>query len=291
MDDCAVLQPAAGLKLHAGVLSTDEQSVLLALVVDDWLAAGRAGRLHGKAYQNPPGEWTENGQGRECLLFGVRVKCNKVDNAAVEPLPPALHQVLDKLESRGVFTREQRPDTCCVNVYEVGSWLPPHVDSDKFARPFCTLSLLSEQEVVFGPTIDGSDGVWDACCRLTLPTGSVLSVDGVAANAWKHALPRASARRVSLTFRRLSDEARAHLQRLREDYLVSSTERQERRRRAKQERGRVPLDRAPPAARAAARDRAALAASGVSMEDGSCDHGMGSMDGGFQSKASPAEKY
>jgi len=33
-----------------------------------------------------------------------------------------------------------------VNVYAPGSWLPPHVDSEAFDRPFWTVSLLSSQE-------------------------------------------------------------------------------------------------------------------------------------------------
>ena len=46
--------------------------------------------------------------------------------------------------------------------------------------------------------------------RLSLPLGSVLRVGGAAAGpSWQHALPRATARRVSLTFRRLSEPTRA----------------------------------------------------------------------------------
>ena len=76
------------------------------------------------------------------------------------PLPPLLEALLDRLEARGIFTASERPDTCCVNAYEAGSWLPPHVDSAAFDRPFCTLSLLSVQEVVFGEEIRGADGEW-----------------------------------------------------------------------------------------------------------------------------------
>ena len=69
-------------------------------------------------------------------------------------------ELLDRFEAAGITSAESRPDTCCVNVYEAGSWLPPHVDSEAFDRPFCTLSLLSQQEAIFGETIDGEAGAW-----------------------------------------------------------------------------------------------------------------------------------
>jgi alkylated DNA repair dioxygenase AlkB len=102
------------------------------------------------------------GQSRETLLYGVYVKHNKVSRNEVEPLPPALQATLDMLEADGIFTPAERPDTCCINMYETGSWIPPHVDSEAFARPFCTVSLRSVQPVVFGNTIAGSNGDWSA---------------------------------------------------------------------------------------------------------------------------------
>lgn len=49
-----------------------------------------------------------------------------------------------------MLSKLERPDACTINIYESGQWIPPHVDSFKFARPFCTVSLLSEQATVFG---------------------------------------------------------------------------------------------------------------------------------------------
>jgi alkylated DNA repair dioxygenase AlkB len=52
-----------------------------------------------------------------------------------------------RLQSAGIVDGpDERPDTCVVNVYAPGSWLPPHVDSEAFDRPFWTVSLLSSQE-------------------------------------------------------------------------------------------------------------------------------------------------
>lgn len=263
---------APGLTLHTDVLPAKQQANLLALV-DEWIAAGRAGNLKGKTYQKPPQEWIETGQSRECLYFGVRVKCNKVDNAHVEPMPVPLLEILDQLETGGIFTAAQRPDSCCINSYSEGSWLPPHRDSTKFARPFFTLSLLSEQEVVFATDILGSAGIWEGSTllRVEMPVGSLLRVDGEAADEMRHALPRATSRRVSLTFRRLSDATRAHLEALREASTESKAARFERRRREKEAKGRVPLSRAAEmmAAKAAAKAATTAAKAATTVTENS----------------------
>ena len=226
-----------GLSLHEGVLSTEQQDQLLRFL-DDAVVRGRAGQLRGKSYQAPPEEWRSSGQSRETLQFGVLVKCNKVANAPVEEMPAELHTVLDSLEATGVLSAGQRPDTCCVNCYESGSWIPPHVDSEAFARPFCTVSLRSEQDVVFGDAIGGSCGEWDGGHRFSLPVGSALRVDGAAAGpSCKHALPRATLPRVSLTFRRLSDETRERFEQIQRASAEAAVARQARRVEAKLARG------------------------------------------------------
>jgi hypothetical protein len=118
-------------------------------------------------------------------------------------------QVVDLLVRHQIITEKQRPDSCVVNVYGEGMWLPPHVDSSSFARPFCTLSLLSQQDVVFGNNIEGAEGQWTGPLSVSMPTGSVLRVDGAAAGpACKHATASPRQRRISMTFRRLSQVSR-----------------------------------------------------------------------------------
>ena len=232
----AAASAAPGLDLFEDVVDHESEAEILDLV-DAHIAQGRAGTLACKSYVAPPADWRRTGQGRETILFGVHVKCNKVQNAAVLPLPPLLEALLDRLQARGIFAASERPDTCCVNAYEAGSWLPPHVDSAAFDRPFFTLSLLSVQEVVFGEAIGGADGEWTGPVRLALPLGSVLRVGGAAADSWMHALPRATARRVSLTFRRLSEPTRARFAALQEAADAAGIARRERRLEAKLARG------------------------------------------------------
>ena len=81
-------------------------------------------------------------------------------------MPEPLLKLRDVLVSKGVFDDSSLPDCCCINVYTPGMWLPPHVDNLEFGRPFCTVSLLSAQPVVFG---DGAPRVSPAvmtACRL-----------------------------------------------------------------------------------------------------------------------------
>ena len=110
-------------------------------LVDAHIAQGRAGTLACKSYVAPPADWRRTGQGRETILFGVHVKCNKVQNAAVLPLPPLLEALLDRLEARGIFATSERPDTCCVNAYEVDMYLAgdegKKIDTSAFLFPGC----------------------------------------------------------------------------------------------------------------------------------------------------------
>ena len=63
-------------------------------------------------------------------------------------MPPELTAVVDTLVARGVIGEGQRFDSCTINVYGVGQWIPPHIDNPAFARPFVTVSLCSPQPMV-----------------------------------------------------------------------------------------------------------------------------------------------
>ena len=200
-----------GLHLHEEAVSAQMQQDILAFV-EAQLSDGRqgTGELTAKTYTAPPDTWIKTGQGREMLQYGAFTKCNKVIPTSMLPLPPILEQLLDMLQAAGIVGGpDERPDTCVVNVYAPGSWLPPHVDSEAFDRPFWTVSLLSSQEAVFGETITGAQGEWHGPLRFRMTVGSVLRVGGEAAGpTCRHALPRATAARISLTFRRLGRATR-----------------------------------------------------------------------------------
>ena len=46
--------------------------------------------------------------------------------------------------------RDMEPDSAIVNLYDVEDCIPPHIDHHDFSRPFCTISLLSQEEIMFG---------------------------------------------------------------------------------------------------------------------------------------------
>ena len=54
-----------------------------------------------------------------------------------------------------------------------GDCIPPHIDSIDFARPFCTVSLLSEQSIMFAqklvPAGPGEFTARDGCRTVSIP--------------------------------------------------------------------------------------------------------------------------
>ena len=229
----------SGLALYLEVLDGPACERLEAYI-GELFERARAGGL-GASYVPKPQQWEATGQGRATLHFGALVKYNKVlwGAAGVAPVPEELERVLDVLGAAGLFDAAQRPDTCCINCYEAGTWIPPHVDSDAFARPFFTLSLLSAQETVFGEALVGGEGSWDGGARIALPRGSVLCVDGIAGGPHVlHAVVRCSAPRYSLVFRRLSAASRAHLEAMHAAGEAHASARRERRLALKQSKRR-----------------------------------------------------
>ena len=193
-----------GLRLFRGVFSLAEAAELVKEVVkleaclrSEFEDKGHRLERRNRSYSRIPPAFAERSQSRVTLQFGAYTSNNRVQRTErVDPLPAFLKAVAKKLKDRGIFNEE--PDTCCVNIYEAGQWIPLHVDNPSFDRPFATLSLESEQFCDFSH--DGK------LLHISLPVGSVLRLDGPAANVWRHGIPPVSQRRISLTFRRLRFE-------------------------------------------------------------------------------------
>ena len=160
------------------------------------------------------------------------------DEASAAPLaylPPFLEVIIEWMVARGIFTKATRPDTCArpatcytsatapqalltpphhpltrrciINFYSEGDCIPPHIDHQDFTRPFVTLSLLSEQSILFGSNIKIVDeGEFAAPFACPLPVGSVLVLDGNGANVAKHCVPSVRHDRVSITFRKIGEK-------------------------------------------------------------------------------------
>ena len=143
----ATLPP--GLRLVEGVLDAaahDRVVVWIRATLD----AGRAGALPGNTYAPIPDKWRARNQSREMLQFGTYTHSNRVEtHVPVAPMPPELDAVVDALVRAGAVAPDRRPDSCTVNVYAPGQWIP-HIDNPAFERPFVTVSLCSRQTATFG---------------------------------------------------------------------------------------------------------------------------------------------
>ena len=178
------------------------------------LERGRRGELLGRTHAPVPPKWAARSQSREMLQYGTYTHSNRVDaDVEVASMPKALIDVVDALIARGVITEDERMDSCTINVYERGMWIPPHIDNPSFARPFVTVSLASAQAMTLGRGMiwpEGGTPVDGEACegeeiRVVLPARSAMRMEGDAADEYEHAIPPVSADRISLTFRRRMD--------------------------------------------------------------------------------------
>ena len=206
-----------GLALHRELLSPLEQQQLLAFV-RRMAEFGDEGALVNRTY-SAPRRWMR-GKGRItvqlgcCYNYATDKNGNPpgiLPNEKVAGMPRLLEQVLDRMTRRGIFNAATRPDSCIINFYSEGDCIPPHIDNHDFSRPFVTLSLVSEQSILFGPNIKIlSEGEFEAPFSMALPVGSVLVLDGAGADVCKHCVPGVSEDRISITFRRI-DQRRARM--------------------------------------------------------------------------------
>ena len=180
--------------------------------VAEELERGRRGELEGKTHAPVPPKWARRDQSREMLQYGTYTHSNRVDaETRVAAMPAIFEDVLDALVARGVIGKDEKMDSCTVNVYGKGQWIPPHIDNPTFARPFVTVSLASAQTMTMGRGMLWPSGdekpdpgvVYEGEeVRVVLPAKSAVRMEGRAADEYEHAIPPVSEDRISLTFRR-----------------------------------------------------------------------------------------
>ncbi|XP_020578067.1 uncharacterized protein LOC110023143 [Phalaenopsis equestris] len=99
------------------------------------------------------------------------------------------------------------PISCIINIYEEGDCIPPHIDHHDFVRLFCTVSFISESSMLFSTDIEIiGPGEFQGPVEISLPRGSVMILKGNGADIAKHCIPGVRHCRVSITFRRMSDD-------------------------------------------------------------------------------------
>ncbi|KAF7830393.1 RNA demethylase ALKBH9B-like [Senna tora] len=199
-----------GLQLHAPVFSAAEQKRILNYVAS-LLDMAQRGQFKGRT-NSAPQKWMR-GKGRQTLQFGCCYNYAMDEDGnppgilheeEIDPIPDLFKVMIRRLIKWHVLPPTCVPDSCIVNIYEEGECIPPHIDNHDFIRPFCTVSFLSECKMVFGSNLKiVGPGEYDGPVAIPLPVGSVLVLNGNAANVAKHCVPPVPAKRISITFRRM----------------------------------------------------------------------------------------
>ncbi|CAH2036201.1 unnamed protein product [Thlaspi arvense] len=199
-----------GLELYTQVFNAAEQKKIIDKVCELQEKA-RKGELK-RAF-------TAKGKGRSAIQFGCcfNYRTGKPGNPVgilrhetVDPLPSLFKMIIRRMVKWHVLPPTCVPDCCVVNIYDEGDCIPPHVDNHDFLRPFCTVSFLSECNILFGSNLK----VEETCVysgdsySLPLPVGSVLVLNGNVANVAKHCVPEVPTKRISITFRKMDESKR-----------------------------------------------------------------------------------
>uniref|UniRef100_M1C7D5 Oxidoreductase n=1 Tax=Solanum tuberosum TaxID=4113 RepID=M1C7D5_SOLTU len=189
-----------GLELHTSVFSMAEQNRIVKFV-EKLEEMGR------KRTYTAPQKWMR-GKGRVTIQFGCcyNYATDKKGNSpgilksvTVDPLPDLLKNMIRRLVKWHVLPPDCVPDSCVVNIYDVGDCIPPHIDSNDFVRPFCTVSFLSECNIVLGSNLKTvGPGDFAGAIAIPLPMGSVLVLNGNGADVAKHCVPAVPTKRYIL---------------------------------------------------------------------------------------------
>eukprot|EP00884_Botryococcus_braunii_P015043 jgi/Botrbrau1/2353/Bobra.39_1s0038.2 len=120
-------------------------------------------------------------------------------------MPPVLRALVKRLVRWGVLPKSKEPDSAIVNLYDMDDCIPPHIDHHDFDRPFCTISLVSQQSIMFGAKlIPLAPGEFTGSnCFIPLPVGSCLVLKGNGADLAMHCVPPVTERRISITLRHM----------------------------------------------------------------------------------------
>ncbi|KAJ0440147.1 putative oxoglutarate/iron-dependent dioxygenase, alpha-ketoglutarate-dependent dioxygenase AlkB [Helianthus annuus] len=201
-----------GLELHCDVFSTVEQKKIVDCVYD-LQEKGKNGKLKERTF-TAPHKWMR-GKGRVTIQFGCCYNYATdrngnppgiLQNELVDPIPPLFKLIIKRLIKWHVLPPTCVPDSCIVNIYDEGDCIPPHIDNHDFLRPFCTVSFLSECNILFGTNlkIEGP-GEFSGAFEIPLPVGSVLVLNGNGADVAKHCVPAVPTKRISITFRKMDE--------------------------------------------------------------------------------------
>ncbi|XP_042493444.1 RNA demethylase ALKBH9B-like [Macadamia integrifolia] len=202
----------SGLELHTRVFNELEQEKIVDYVYV-LQRLGQEGRLRARTYSEPK-KWMR-GKGRVTIQFGCCYNYAEdkkgnpsgiLQDEEVDPMPALFKSMVKRFIRWNVLPPTCVPNSCIVNIYDEGDCIPPHIDHHDFVRPFCTVSLLTECDILFGSNLKilGA-GEFSGPVAIPLPVGSVLVLSGNGSDVAKHCVPGVPAKRISITFRKMDD--------------------------------------------------------------------------------------
>ncbi|KAH0454324.1 hypothetical protein IEQ34_016248 [Dendrobium chrysotoxum] len=221
--DRKIVNILKGLELHTGVFSSAEQKRIVDFVYN-LQQKGRNNELGEYTYSEPK-KWMR-GKGRVTIQFGCcynyaeknGIPPGILRNVIADPIPNLFKLMIKRLIGWHVLPTSCVPDSCIVNIYEPGDCIPPHIDNHDFIRPFCTVSFLSECNIVFGSNLKiAGPGEFIGSTSIPLPVGSVLVLNGNGADIAKHCIPAVPCKRISITFRKMDKAKWPHMFKLEPD--------------------------------------------------------------------------
>ncbi|KAF9618724.1 hypothetical protein IFM89_002419 [Coptis chinensis] len=201
-----------GLELHTRVFNDEEQKKIVDYVYD-LQRMGQSRKLRERTYLEPQ-KWMR-GKGRVTIQFGCcyNYAVDKNGNPPgitrdeeVDPIPPLFKSMIKRMVKWRILPTSCIPNSCIVNIYNEGDCIPPHIDHHDFVRPFCTVSFLTESDILFGTSLKPvGEGDFSGAAKIPLPVGSVLILKGNGADIAKHCVPAVLRKRISITFRKMDD--------------------------------------------------------------------------------------
>ncbi|XP_068660624.1 RNA demethylase ALKBH10B-like isoform X2 [Aristolochia californica] len=124
----------------------------------------------------------------------------------IEPIPPALHAVIDRLIECRLLPEKRRPNGCIINFFDEGEYSQPYMKPPHLDQPVSTL-LLSESTMAFGRVMV-SDNLGDCkgSLMLSLKAGSLLVMRGNSTDLARHLMCPSPNKRVSITFFKVREQ-------------------------------------------------------------------------------------
>ncbi|KAK3285367.1 hypothetical protein CYMTET_7037 [Cymbomonas tetramitiformis] len=186
--EAATINILGGLVLHTEVFSENLQRAAVEMV-EGLLERGRRGELQRTTLRSCT-------KGTPAVLQVGECVTSKED---VNEFPAVLKELVQHLLKREILPPAPVPNTAVVHIFEPGDSLPATQLESHIFRPAVVLSFLSSAEFCLGAVIeDAGDGQFTAPFRLRLDAGSVLVLQGPAADIAHHSVPAVSQRRISI---------------------------------------------------------------------------------------------